>query len=112
MNPAFATSLASIIVAVVAAYGAFSSQKQVSKAARYSSRLDFERDAYERARKFDTETITRQDMELEELKREISLLRKENKQLRDRVKKLEATTFHLERDDLDERDDDAARERA
>lgn len=94
--------LASIIVAAVAAIGGYLAQKQVSKSAHQASRLDYEREAYERARAFDTETINRQDQELIELKAEMKVLRAENKKLRIRVQKLEATTYHLERSDDDD----------
>lgn len=57
-----------IIVAMVAALGAWAAQKAASKAAvtkdTISNRLEAERGAYERARAFDIQTIERQDLEI------------------------------------------------
>lgn len=70
----FPTSLISLAVAAVAAVGAWASQRASSKASTVSTRMDAEKEAYERARKMDTETITR--------------LQNENKELRDLVQNL------------------------
>lgn len=70
----FPTSVISLAVAVVAAVGAWASQRASSKASTVSSRMDAEKEAYERARALDTETITR--------------LQNENKELRDLVQNL------------------------
>lgn len=67
-----------IIVAFIAAFGAWAAQRSAVKASRInttiSSRIDAEKGAYERARIFDVETIERQN-------KEISYLRKDNKNL-------------------------------
>lgn len=84
-----ATAFASVIVGVVAAWGAWSSQRQVTKANEYSTRLDYEKEAYERARAYDVGTITSQDAEIAELKLENKQLREELNALRERLRKLE-----------------------
>ena len=85
MNASWALPVASIIVAIVGAFGAYAAQKAASKASQSSSRMDSERDAYERARAFDTETIRRQDIEIEELRNEVQHLRVQNNDLIQRV---------------------------
>jgi len=71
----FPTELISIAVAVVAAFGAWASQRAASKASTVSSRMDAEKEAYERARALDTETINR--------------LQAENKELREKLEELD-----------------------
>lgn len=88
-NPALITAIASIIVALVAALSARASQRSAAKASTTTSRLDMEREAYERARAYDTETIRRQDVEIDELRAEIRDLRSQNRDLRQRVFMLE-----------------------
>lgn len=67
-----AVNIATIVVALIAALGAFASQRASSKATiqntQTGGRVDMEKEAYERARGFDTETISRQDKELQELR--------------------------------------------
>ena len=71
--------IGSIIVAVVAALGAWASQRAAAKATTFNTavttRLDAEKEAYERARAFDIETINRQEKELESLRKENDRLR-------------------------------------
>lgn len=85
MDAGLATAVATVIVAIVAAGSAYASQRAASRAStlntQTSSRVEMEREAYDRARAFDTETIKRQDAEIEELRAEILELRGE---LRDR----------------------------
>lgn len=61
-----------LVVAIVAAGSAYASQRAASRASTMNvnttSRVDMEKEAYERARAFDTETIVRQDKEIEELR--------------------------------------------
>lgn len=80
-------NLASVLVAVVAALAAILSQRAIAKASvintTTSSRVDMEKEAYDRARSYDTETILRQDKEIDEL-------REDNKRLHSEVKKLTA----------------------
>lgn len=79
------TAIASIIVAGVAAASAYASQRAAAKASRdntnTSSRTDMEKEAYDRARRYDTDTIGRQDGELDELRAEVIVLRNEKKAL-------------------------------
>jgi FtsZ-binding cell division protein ZapB len=67
-----------IIVAVIAAGSAYASQRAAARATTINtsttSRVDMEKEAYERARKFDIETIARQDAEIEELRADNRML--------------------------------------
>lgn len=99
-----AGNIAAILVAVVAALGAWASQRAASKSALTntltSGRIAMEAEAYDRARALDTETIRRQDVEIEELRtkhavcaREIADMRSsyehEISALRQRIARLE-----------------------
>jgi hypothetical protein len=65
-------NVGSIIVAVIAAAAAYASQRAAARASTLNttatSRVEMEKDAYNRARAFDTETIRRQDEEISELR--------------------------------------------
>jgi len=108
IDTALATALSSIIVAVVAGLAGWAAQRSSSKANLSTSRLELEREAYERARSYDTETISRQDRELDELRarvleqdKQIRQLREQNDQeimdLRARNRDLTTRIFLLER---------------
>lgn len=75
-------SVITITVAVIAAASAYASQRAASRASTMNtktvSRVDMEKEAYERARKFDIETIKRQDEEILEL-------RADNQQLHEKI---------------------------
>lgn len=77
-----AVNIATIVVALIAAAGAWASQRAASKAAVQNTvvggRVNMENEAYERARAFDTETISRQNHEIDELRKESIDLRKEH----------------------------------
>jgi predicted RNase H-like nuclease (RuvC/YqgF family) len=77
-----AGDIVSVVVAVVAGLFAWASQRSASSASKTNTAtvtaVDREKEAYERARAFDTETIRRQDEELAEL-------REDNRKLHDRV---------------------------
>lgn len=94
--------IASIIVAAISALGAWASQRSASKAltknANSASRVEMEKEAYDRARKFDTDTIERQDAEIAELRGEVSQVREENKQLRKDNDSLRSQTERLSRE--------------
>lgn len=64
--------LASLGAAAIAAGGSWLARKSASKAtvdsSTITSRLDMEKEAYERARALDTETIERQERELRRLR--------------------------------------------
>lgn len=86
-------NIASIIVAAIAALAAWASQRSASKAittnANVAARVELEKEAYVRARAFDVETIRRQDVELAEL-------RKENKELDNKIYQLKERIILLE----------------
>lgn len=88
-----AVNIASVLIAAIAALSAYASQRTAARAStantQASTRVDMEKEAYERARQFDTDTIDRQDKEIEELRKEISELREENRKLRLRIIRLE-----------------------
>ena len=131
IDSALATAISSIIVAVVAGLAGWAAQRASAKANLSTSRLDLEREAYERARSYDTETIARQDREIEELRarvleqdKKIRQLQEQNDEelndLRARNRDLQSRIFLLERgigpvtinykEGFD--DDDITRERA
>lgn len=108
-------SIAAIIVSVVAAYGAYASQKAAAKAAKANAestgRMKMEDEAYDRAREYDTETIERQGREIAELRAEKDQLKEdvkglkqdnetlhdENRELKRKVEQLEAQMRHPSR---------------
>jgi predicted RNase H-like nuclease (RuvC/YqgF family) len=86
-------SLASLLVAAVAAAGAWASQRAASKASTKNvdatSRVEMEKEAYDRARSYDTETIKRQDEEIKELREDNKRLHAEVQMLMQRIARLE-----------------------
>lgn len=88
-----ASNAASIVVAIVAALAAWAAQRSAAKASmtntNTTSRTDMEKEAYDRARAFDTETIKRQDEEIKELRSDNERLHREVKALRLRISRLE-----------------------
>lgn len=72
MNP---LDIGGIVIAVIAALGAWASQRAAANASKVGTRLDAEKEAYERARKFDLDTIARQDEEIKELRDEVDRLK-------------------------------------
>lgn len=90
-----------IIVALVAAFGAWAAQRSAANASRantrVSGRLDAEKEAYERARVFDLETIDRQNAEIEKLRQENLELKKELAAVKARLATLEHTIPEWER---------------
>lgn len=81
-----AIQVASIIVAGIAASAAYASQRAAAKASTVNtstnSRVEMEKEAYDRARKYDTDTIERQDREIEELRTQVAQVRTDNDALR------------------------------
>jgi len=75
-DPSFATAIASIVVALIAAFSARASQRSAKKASvqneQFSVQAQALKDSYERARAFDTDTITRQGLEIERLNLKVS----------------------------------------
>lgn len=88
-------SISGIVIAIIAALGAWASQRSAAKAnlmnTGVSTRLEAEKEAYNRARSFDIETIKRQDAELTELRKDNQRLYSEVSQLRERLTRLEST---------------------
>lgn len=89
---------ATIIVAVISVGSAVFS----GRAARYGSRTQAETEAYIRARKIDTETIDRQEKQLEKLRERVLILEaseerlnEDNDRLRSRVSALERKVEEL-----------------
>lgn len=114
----FATIIISLIGAAGAYLAARASAKASMKNVTTSSRVEMEKEAYERARKLDTETIQRQDAELDELRenqkalntdvkmvnsenqrvhRENELILEDNARLRKELAKLRNRVVRLER---------------
>lgn len=85
--------LGAIIASIVAALGAWAATRAASKAnvqnSTVSGRLDAERNAYERARAFDVDTIERQADEIEELRLDNERLREDLLAVRKRLAILE-----------------------
>lgn len=79
-------NVVSILVAILAAAAAYASQRSAAKASVINtqtvSAVDREKEAYERARAFDTETILRQDKEIEELRARVLVAEAEAKAAR------------------------------
>lgn len=72
--------LATIIVALIAGLAGWAAQRAAAKASTsnvaLTTRVDVEKDAYDRARQYDTETIRRQQDEIGELRVEIMILKR------------------------------------
>lgn len=114
MSQLLITTIASIIVAFVAGLTGWAAQRQSAKASVKVSRLDLEKEAYDRARAYDTETINRQDREIEEIRKELETfrlenlaLRQENHELRTRVYQLEIVALHRRSPDNGSGENDA-----
>lgn len=96
------------IPSAIAALGAWAASRASAKAAaknsQTTSRTEMEKEAYDRARKYDTETIARQDAEIAEvreqnqfLNNDIKLLTSENRELREEVAMLRRRLVRIER---------------
>lgn len=96
-----AIDVGAILVAIIAALGAWAAQRSAAKASAFntetSGRLEAERNAYERARAFDVDTINRQSRELEELRSHNHKLETELARVKDRLRRLEALYPEWER---------------
>lgn len=87
---------AAIIVAVLALLSAGYTARQASKASTTSVRTQAETEAYNRARKMDTETIEKQEKKIEKLETRVQhleeqndMLEQDNDRLRNRINRLE-----------------------
>jgi TolA-binding protein len=81
-------NISGIIVALIGIISAWLAARAAQKAAKSSAdasmsneRVKAETEAYQRARKMDTDTIARQDEELKELREEIASVRTKNREL-------------------------------
>ena len=88
-NGKFPTELVSIAVAVIAAFGAWAAQRAAARASTVSSRMDAEKEAYERARALDTQTINRLKEENEELRDTVEDLKAQVKLCNSNIKRLQ-----------------------
>jgi len=106
--------IASIVIALIAAGGSYLGYRATAKAEKHTvdttSRVEMEKDAFQRARAFDIQTIERQDREMEELvaanqelkqkndaqDKEINQLHIENRDLRNKNDALERKVDHPE----------------
>jgi TolA-binding protein len=86
---AIPTEVVTVGVAAIAAGGAWAAQRSAAKASMVNtsvtSRLEAEKEAYERARTFDIQTIERQQQEIKDLREQVVLMR-------ERLAKLEGRT--------------------
>lgn len=73
------TAIATVIAAIIAAFAAIATQRSAAAAAvrnqTVSSRTDIEKEAFERAKNFYTDTIDRQDGQIHELESDIANVR-------------------------------------
>lgn len=95
------TSIASIIVAVIAMGSALASQRAASRASvlntTTTSRVDMERDAYVRARTLDTETIRRLEKENADLRKEQAESRRVEAELRKQLNEVQQELYRMRR---------------
>lgn len=95
-----AIQIGSIVVATIAAVASWASQKAASRAATRNtdSTLEAKRleQAYERARKFDIETIEQQDKKLQAQAKEIEELRSDQEVREAQILALRIRVTHLE----------------
>lgn len=108
MGPAdFATILVSLIAAVVAVATNRSSNKASSVNVSTSGRVEMEKEAYERARKLDTDTIERQDREVHEaldkndkLEARLETVQTQNIKLNEDVARISKDNYQLHRENV------------
>lgn len=97
-----AVEVGSVVVALIAAFGAWAAQRAAAKASTIntavSGRLEAERGAYERARDFDIQTIERQQAEIAELRAKEIELRATNERLNEEIRKIAGRVLLLERE--------------
>lgn len=104
----FITAFASILVAVISSLAAYASSKSASKASTINAELEKRAsaldEAYERAKKFDVDTIERLEKDNKELREkdrlrdeEMSTMRVERRADKAEIRQLKARVAHLER---------------
>lgn len=88
-----AIDIGAVLVAVIAAIGAWAAQHSAAKASKVnatvSGRLEAERGAYERARAFDIQTIAHQQQEIDNLREANLRLTKELRSVKLRLARIE-----------------------
>lgn len=91
-----------LFVALIMAWGGWAAARATGKAnvkvSDSDNRVQMEKEAYERARKLDTETIERQDKEMNELRAENTQLKEDNRALHAQVERLELRISRMERE--------------
>lgn len=97
-------SIGAIVVALIAAIGAWASQRAAANAAKYnadaakmSTKATAELEAFNRARAMDVKTIERQDSELEQIRNEYDELNTKFKQILKDNENLHAENVSLRR---------------
>lgn len=97
--------LSGIIITLITSLVAWLSQRASTKASitnvTTSGRVEMEKEAYERARKLDTETINRQESELDDLRERNEKLEQRVEVLQDQNRKLNEDVARISRDNYD-----------
>lgn len=84
-----------VLISLITAMGALASSRASTKASTANAKTEAEKEAYDRARKMDVETIGRQDAELEEIREQNRLLKEQNEHLNADVKRIDADNRSL-----------------
>lgn len=84
-------NIASIVITLITVIGGGLAQRAANRAAKKSP----EGEAYERARKFDTDTIDRQDAELKELREKVKSLETQNEAQHQEMQQLKSENTDL-----------------
>ena len=77
-----------IITTLISMFAGWASQRSAAKAGRATAKEQAELEAYNRARTMDIGTISRQNEEIEDLKKDNKELRAENRELKEDNRKL------------------------
>lgn len=91
---------AGIVIAAIGVVASWLAGRAAKNASKYSARTQAETEAYQRARKMDVETIERQDQEIDEI-------RKNNQDLRQKVRTLMLDNERLRAEIQQEQEDNA-----
>jgi hypothetical protein len=89
---------AGVLISLITALGALASSRASSKASTANSKAEVEKEAYDRARKMDVETIERQDKELDEIREQKKLIEEQNRLLREQNDHLNADVKRIDAD--------------
>lgn len=88
-------NIAGVIISIISALGALAASRAASKASTGNARTEAEKEAYDRARKMDVETIERQDKEIDEIREQNKLLKEQNDHLNADVKRIDSDNRSL-----------------